>query len=78
MRGALERSDQMKPEQLILIDAILKLPETSLEKEVQRIIAAINAVTAYCSMEEGISGRHSHRGGYDILTAVKAEEPARY
>ena len=32
-RGALERSDQMTPEQLLLIDTILTLPETSLEKE---------------------------------------------
>jgi len=32
-REALERSDQMTPEQLLLIDAILTLPKTSLEKE---------------------------------------------
>jgi hypothetical protein len=52
-RGALERSDQMTPEQLRLIDAILTLPETTFEKECQRRIAAINAVTAYCGVEEG-------------------------
>ena len=33
-RGALERSDQMTPEQLLLIDAILTLPETSPERGV--------------------------------------------
>jgi hypothetical protein len=32
-RGALEQSDHMTPEQLLLIDAILTLPETTLEKE---------------------------------------------
>ena len=52
-RGALERSDQMTPEQLLLIDVILTLPEATLEKECQRRIAAINAVTAYCGVEEG-------------------------
>jgi hypothetical protein len=52
-RGALERSDQMTPEQLLLIDTILTLPETTFEKECQRRIAAINALTAYCGVEEG-------------------------
>ncbi|TKA75461.1 hypothetical protein B0A49_09465 [Cryomyces minteri] len=51
-RGALERSDQTTPEQLLLIDAILTLPETTLE-ECERRIAAINAITAYCGVEEG-------------------------
>jgi hypothetical protein len=32
-RGALERSDQMTPEQLLLIDVILTLPKTTFEKE---------------------------------------------
>jgi len=39
-RGALERSDQITPEHLHLIDAILTLPETTFEKECQRRIAA--------------------------------------
>jgi hypothetical protein len=43
----------MTLEQLLLIDAILSLPETSLEKECQQRIAAIHAVTVYCSVEEG-------------------------
>jgi Protein of unknown function (DUF3435) len=45
----------MTPEQLLLIDAILTLPKTLLEKELQRRIVAIHAVTAYCSVEEGRS-----------------------
>jgi Protein of unknown function (DUF3435) len=43
----------MTPEHLNLIDAILTLPETTFEKEYQQRIAAINAVTAYCGVEEG-------------------------
>lgn len=80
VRVVLERSDVMTPEQLLLIDAILTLPETSLEKECQRRVAAINAVTAYCGVEEGISsrrGRLGRQGGHDTLTVVKVEEPAR-
>lgn len=57
-RGALERSDQMTPEQLLLIDAILTLPETLPERELQQRIAAIHAVTAYCGVEEGRSYLH--------------------
>ena len=57
-RGALERSDQMTPEQLLLIDAILTLPETSPERELQRRIAAIYAVTTCCGVEEGRSYLH--------------------
>ena len=52
-RGALEQSDQMTLERLHLIDAILTLPQTTFEKECQRRIAAINAITAYCGVEEG-------------------------
>lgn len=62
VRSALERSDYMTSERLILIDAILTLPETSVEKECQRRIAAINAVTAYCGVEEGISYRRGRPG----------------
>jgi hypothetical protein len=79
-RGALERSDQMTPEQLLLIDAILTLPETSSEKELQRRIAAIHAVTAYCGVEEGRSYGHVRRGrpaAGGIPTIVKAENQAR-
>ena len=51
-RGALERSDQMTPEQLLLIDAILTLPETTFEKECQQRIAVIIAVTAHYGVRE--------------------------
>ena len=56
---ALEQSEQVTPEHLLLIDAILTLPETSLENENRRRIAAINAITAYCGVEEGLPSRLS-------------------
>jgi hypothetical protein len=62
VRSALERSDYMTPEQLVLIDAVLTLPETSPEKEYQRRIAAINGVAAYCGVEEGTSCHHGRPG----------------
>ena len=60
------------------MDAILTLPETSIEAEYQRRIAAINAVTAYCGVEEGTPYRrvqHAQptRGDNQI---VNAEETA--
>jgi hypothetical protein len=61
-RGALERSDHMTPEHLHLIDAILTLPETSPENEYRRRIAAINAIAAYCGVEEGAPSRFIPRG----------------
>jgi hypothetical protein len=61
-QDALERSEQLMPEHLLLIDAILTLPETSLENEIRRRIAAINATTIYCGIEEGPASRRSQRG----------------
>lgn len=52
----------MTLEQLLLIDAILTLPKTTLEMECQRRITAINAVTAYYGVEEGIPYRRGARG----------------
>jgi predicted RNA-binding Zn-ribbon protein involved in translation (DUF1610 family) len=68
----------MTPEQLLLIDAVLTLPETSLEKECQRRITAINAVTAYCSVEERVTFRRS-RASQPVppVSAVKDEKPLR-
>ncbi|GMG38731.1 unnamed protein product [Aspergillus oryzae] len=51
--GALERKGFMPPQQMLMIDAILSLPGTTLEAEYQRRINAINAVTAFCGVEEG-------------------------
>jgi hypothetical protein len=76
----LERSENMTPEHLYLIDAIMTLPETTLEKEVQRRIVAINAVTAYCGVEEGRSYRVERPGrpaGSVASTIVNAEGQVR-
>ena len=78
MRDALEQSDQVTPEHLLLIDAILTLPETSLENENRRRIAAVNAITAYCGVEEGPASRRIQRGRPvkdDSPPVLKAEEP---
>ncbi|KFY89160.1 hypothetical protein V500_05907, partial [Pseudogymnoascus sp. VKM F-4518 (FW-2643)] len=79
VQGALERSDHMTPEQLLLIDAVLTLPETTLEKESQRRIAAINAVTMYCGVEEGVTFRRGRpsRPIPPNFSTVKAENPLR-
>jgi len=77
-RGALERSDQMTPEQLHLIDAILTLPEATFEKECQRRIAAINAVTAYCGVEEGQPCCRGPRGRRaKVLSGIEATDVAQ-
>jgi len=76
----LERSDYITPEHLFLIDAVLTLPKTSLEKEYQRRITAINAVTAYYSVKKRISYRRGHRGRPvedNISIKIKTEEPAQ-
>ncbi|KAL4801337.1 hypothetical protein BDV18DRAFT_167573 [Aspergillus unguis] len=51
--GALERKGFMPPQQMLMIDAILSLPGTTMEAEYKRRIQAINAVTAFCGVEEG-------------------------
>lgn len=77
-RDALEQSDQLPPEHLLLIDAILTLPETSLESETRRRIMAINAITVYCGVEEGPISRRNQRGRPvkdGNLLPIKVEEP---
>lgn len=57
----------------------MTFPETTLEKESQRRIAAINAVTAYCGVEEGTPYRRGPRGRpakSDLPTATKAAKIA--
>jgi hypothetical protein len=78
MQDALERLDQVTLEHLLLIDAILTLPETSLENKNRRRIAAVNAITAYCGVEEGPASCRIQRGRPvkdDSPPALKAEEP---
>jgi hypothetical protein len=63
----------MTPEHLALIDAIMTLPETSLDKEMQRRIAAINAVIVYCGIEVQISYRGRRPGRPSISMTIKTE-----
>lgn len=51
--GALQQTGYMTPQHMILIDTILTIPGTMVEAEYQRRIAAINAVVAFCDMQEG-------------------------
>ncbi|KAL4958922.1 DUF3435 domain-containing protein [Aspergillus stella-maris] len=53
VKGALERTGYMTPQHMILIDTILTIPGSTVEKEYQRRIAAIHAVIAFCDVEEG-------------------------
>jgi hypothetical protein len=68
----------MTPEHLLLIDAIMTLPETSLGKEIQRRNMAINAVTRYCGVEEGTSYRSRRCGRPKVSMAMtsKDEKPS--
>jgi hypothetical protein len=54
---ALERTGYMTLQHMTLIDTILTMPGTTIEKEYQRRIAAINAVIAFCDAEEGSPSR---------------------
>jgi hypothetical protein len=77
VRSVLEHSEDMSPEQLLLIDAILTLPETTFEKECQRRIAAINAVTVYCGVEEGQPCCRGPRGRRNVPPTIQAADLAQ-
>ncbi|OJD26938.1 hypothetical protein ACJ73_01660 [Blastomyces percursus] len=49
----LEHKSFMSPEHLIMVDAVLSMPGATIEAEYQRRINAINAMAAFCRMEEG-------------------------
>jgi hypothetical protein len=51
--GSLEHKGFMPPQHLMVIDATLTMPGATLEAEYQRRINAINAMTAFCPVEEG-------------------------
>ncbi|CAG8076243.1 unnamed protein product [Penicillium salamii] len=54
---ALERTGYMTPQHMTLIDTVLTMPGTTIEKEYERRIAAINAVIAVCDAEESAPSR---------------------
>ena len=81
VRSVLERSENMTTEHLLLLDAVMTLPETTVEKELQRRIVAINAVTAYCGVEEGRCYRDPRpgrpaRGGESAIADVEKLAPS--
>jgi hypothetical protein len=51
--GALEHKGSMSSQHLMVVDTMLTVPGATLEAEYQRRIDAINAGTAFCSVEEG-------------------------
>ncbi|CAG8877120.1 unnamed protein product [Penicillium salamii] len=72
---ALERTGYMTPQHMTLIDTVLTMPGTTIEKEYERRIAAINAVIAVCDAEEGapsrsrVARKRSADAGDMLLTA---------
>ncbi|KAB8213297.1 hypothetical protein BDV33DRAFT_210344 [Aspergillus novoparasiticus] len=58
--GALQRTGYMTPEHMTLIDAVLTMPGATVEEEYQRRISAINAVIAFCDVQEGCPTRQSN------------------
>ncbi|KAL4861379.1 hypothetical protein BDV12DRAFT_208062 [Aspergillus spectabilis] len=50
---ALEHKGFMPPQHLIMINAMLTMPGATIEAELQRRINAINAMAAFCPVEEG-------------------------
>ncbi|KAB8069060.1 hypothetical protein BDV29DRAFT_183512 [Aspergillus leporis] len=76
--GALERTGYMTPQHMILIDTVLTMPGSTVEKEYQRRITAINAVIAFCDVEEGSPTRQPNitqkRRAVDSLPSAPAKK----
>ncbi|KAH1309370.1 hypothetical protein KXW65_007258, partial [Aspergillus fumigatus] len=51
--GALEHKGSMSSQHLMVVDTTLTMPGATLEAEYQRRIDTINAMAAFCSVEEG-------------------------
>lgn len=51
--GTLEHKGSMPPQHLMVIDTTLTMPGATLEAEYQRWVNAINAMVAFCPVEEG-------------------------
>ncbi|KAL2784221.1 hypothetical protein BJX66DRAFT_330114 [Aspergillus keveii] len=81
VKGALERTGYMTPQYMILLDNILSMPGATVEKEYQRRIAAINAVIAFCDVEEGSPTRRPNpaqkRPAMDSLSSAPSAKRQR-
>ena len=53
VKTILDLSGEMPPAQRRLVETVITLPGTTLEEELRRRDAAIDAVAAYCRFEEG-------------------------
>ncbi|OCK73812.1 C2H2 finger domain protein [Lepidopterella palustris CBS 459.81] len=69
IKKTLNLSPERTPQHNRLIETVLSLPGSTLEEEVRRRNAAINAIIAYCGIEEGGYGRVR-----SAPSAVKREE----
>ncbi|KAL2802972.1 hypothetical protein BJX63DRAFT_90216 [Aspergillus granulosus] len=82
VKGALERTGYMTPQHMILIDNVLSMPGSTTEKEYQRRIAAINAVIAFCDVEEGSPTRRPNaaqkRPAMDALPSAPSAKRQKY
>ena len=54
---ALQRTGYMTPQHMTLIDTVLTMPGATVEQEYKRRISAINAVIAFCDVQEGYPTR---------------------
>jgi hypothetical protein len=74
--GALRQTGCMTPQHIMLIDTVLTMPGATVEAKYQRRSATINAVTAFCGVEEGAPSRHSlswKRSAPDTATDIPAK-----
>jgi len=57
VKAELEHCLERTPEHIQLIESLLTLPGSTLEEEYRRRSTAINAIAAYCKVEEGVTRR---------------------
>lgn len=75
--GALPDSPVMSHQHLALVEAVLQPPGDTLELDLCRRIAAINAVNAYCGVVEGAVPRPAQRRQHGAGQREKEEEEER-
>ena len=70
MKTNLESLDDKPLKQKRLIATVMTLPMATLEDEMRQRNAAINAVTAYCKVEEGGYDSPSRKRGLTHATSI--------
>ncbi|KAL1967418.1 hypothetical protein VTN77DRAFT_3203 [Rasamsonia byssochlamydoides] len=71
---SLEQSEEVPLPQRRLIEALLTLPRPTLEEEMLRRTKAIDAITAYCLLDEGDTCRIAHEKRRRDSGPIDAEE----